>query len=435
MRIWRKIEELFSRAGSALIEPPVYAAAISAYSGAVKFAALKSEKARKLTEGHHNLWKKLKAGIESGGRYIWVHASSLGEFEQGRPHIERLQREHPEYLILLTFFSPSGFEVRKNYAGADLVAYLPFDLPWNARRFINLVRPEKVFFIKYEFWRNYLRRLHARKIPTYLISGIFRPKQFFFRPGGGGYRRWLHYFTHLYVQDERSRILLESIGVTNVTVAGDTRFDRVTDIMRAKKRITEVAEFVRGSEFTLCIGSSWPQDEAIYFPWIHANPQVKVIIAPHEFDDKRIEAIKKEFSGEVVTLSEIQADPEAMEGKRILVIDCFGLLSSVYAYCDAAYIGGAFGSGLHNINEAAVYGIPVVFGPKHRKFIEAGEIIEAGGGFSISSESEASDILSRLCSDPAFRKDAGEKAGKYIMSKIGATDIIYSDIFPDSGQA
>lgn len=417
--------------GREMVETPLYAAAIGAYAGGVRLAAMHSSKALAMRSGHTDTWRLLKEKRNPKDRYIWFHASSLGEFEQGRPMIERIRREHPEYKIALSFFSPSGYEVRKNYDGADIVVYLPFDLPWNARRFISILKPEMAFFIKYEFWRNYLRELHRRKIPTYLISGIFRPSQLFFKKSGAGYRQWLRYFTRLYVQDERSRILLDSIGISDVTVAGDTRFDRVTDIMRARKRIPELAEFVRDAKFTLCAGSSWPADEEIYFPWLKANAEAKAVIAPHEFDKVRIRRLKESFQGETVTLSEARENTESLNGKRILIIDCFGLLSSAYGYCSAAWVGGAFGAGLHNINEAAVYGIPVVFGPRHHKFIEARGMIDAGGGFSVSNEEDAGKILNTLYTDSDALKKAGKAAEEFIRSKLGATDIIFADIFPD----
>lgn len=428
MSFRKRIAKLSDKTCTA-VETPVYSAAIGAYSTAVRIAASRLPKARRLVEGHKKVWLRFEEIARQGGRWIWIHASSLGEFEQGRPLIERIRREKPGFRILLTFFSPSGYEVRKGYQGADAVAYLPFDFDSNARRFLDLVKPEMAFFIKYEFWRNYLRHLHRRGIPTYLVSGIFRESQLFFKPVGIGYRKWLGYFTHLYVQDENSRRLLGSIGIRNVTVAGDTRFDRVTDIMRTRKEIPEVAAFTKDSGFTLCIGSSWQQDEKIYFPWLAANPAVKAVIAPHEFDEARIRKLLDAFPGEAVTLSQVRKNPESANGKRILIIDCFGLLSSIYGYCDAAWIGGAFGSGLHNINEAAVYGIPVIFGPRHGKFIEAGEIIATGGGFCVEDAEQAAAILGKICSGNAFRAKAGKCAGEYIKSKLGATDIIFRDLF------
>lgn len=415
--------------GRQFIEPIAYSAAIGAYRAGVGLASFRNPKAKKLREGEKRVWDTLRASLDPAAKYIWVHASSLGEFEQGRPLMERIRRECPEYKIILTFFSPSGYEVRKNYEGADIVTYLPFDLPGNARRFVETVRPEKAFFIKYEFWRNYLKELAAHNIPTYLISGIFRPGQMFFRKGMSGYRAWLRWFTKMYLQDEGSRRLLARFGITDTVVAGDTRFDRVTDIMRGRKEIPEIENFVKDSPFTLCAGSSWPEDEAVYFPWLGSHSEVKAIIAPHEFDEARIKKIKESFPGEAVTLSELRSAPDAMKGKRILIIDCFGLLSSLYVYADAAFIGGAFGAGLHNINEAAVYGIPVVFGPRHGKFIEAREIIGARGGFSVSDREEGIKILDSLLADKELLKTSGEAAGKYIAGKLGATDRIFSDIF------
>lgn len=429
LRILKGLGAVCIEAGRLLIEPLAYSAAIGAYRSGVRLAALRNPKAKKLAEGERRVWEKLEKELDPDARYVWFHASSLGEFEQGRPLMERIRRERPEYKIFLTFFSPSGYEVRKNYEGADIVSYLPFDLPRNARRLVETVRPEKAFFIKYEFWRNYLKELAEHNVPTYLVSGIFRPGQLFFRKGMSGYRSWLRYFTKMYLQDERSRGLLADVGIDNTVVTGDTRFDRVTDIMRNRKEIPEAASFTADSRFTLCAGSSWPEDEAVYFLWLRRNPEVKAIIAPHEFDESRIRKMLEAFPGEAVTLSEMRKTPEAAEGKRILIIDCFGLLSSLYAYADAAFIGGAFGSGLHNINEAAVYSVPVVFGPKHDKFIEAGEIIAAGGGFSVKDAEEGGKVLDQFLGSEEFLRARGEDAGAYIRSKLGATDKIFSDLF------
>ena len=413
-----------------LVEKPLYSAGISAYRFGVKVAALRNPKARKLDKGQKEIWERLDAAISPDDRYIWVHAASLGEFEQGRPLIEKIKKKHPEYKILLTFFSPSGYEVRKNYAGADCVCYLPFDTPGRVRRFLYKVNPEIAIFVKYEFWRNYLHELWRRQIPTYLVSAVFRPDQFFFKRRSAWYGHWLKWYTKIFVQDRRSKELLESIGVTNVEVAGDTRFDRVTDILNARKDIPELDSFVgrRGEEsrapFVIMFGSSWPEDEAVYGDWLRTRKEVKAVIAPHEFDEARLEKLKALVPGEVVLMSELKNNPKAAEGKRVLVIDCFGLLSSAYAYADVAYIGGGFGVSVHNMNEAAVYGIPVIFGPVNSKFIEAQELKTLGGGIEVTDAESFSRIADRLLYDSEELAKRGRWAGEYIQEKTGASDKI-----------
>lgn len=398
-------------------------------------------KARRLNAGLEGVWRKLEESVDPEGRNVWIHAASLGEFEQGRPLMERLRRERPDLKVVLTFFSPSGYEVRKNFAGADVVAYLPADTKRNVRRFLDIVRPEKAIFIKYEFWLNYLAELSRRSVPTYLISGIFRPEQLFFRSYGGFYRKALNAFTRLYVQDDRSRRLLSGIGIENVTVAGDTRFDRVTDIMHGVKPHPLLDRFCGTKEdrsgksapserpLVFMAGSSWPEDEGVYAAWLRDAGDVKGVIAPHEFDPERLRRMLALFNGEAVLMSDAEKRPEAMDGKKVLIIDCFGLLSSAYTYADMAYVGGGFGAGLHNINEAAVYGIPVIYGPNNSKFIEAQEMKECGGGIAVASRDEFIRAAESLTSDSAELKRRGTAAGAYIRSKLGATDQIYTDLF------
>lgn len=397
-------------------------------------------KARLLDAGLGDVWERLRTADIYSGKKIWIHVASLGEFEQGRPLIERLRRERPDLRIILTFFSPSGYEVRKNYQQADAICYLPIDTPRNVRRFLDTVKPEMAIFVKYEFWLNYLAELRRRDIPTYLISGIFRPGQLFFKPYGGFYRKALKAFRHLYVQDERSRNLLEKIGIRNVSVTGDTRFDRVTDIMKGVHPHPVLDYFCgrNGSDgkdsaghhdAIFIAGSSWPEDEAVYGEWLHRRNDVKGIIAPHEFDTQRLKRLLSFFGDSAILLSEAEKDHSAIEDKRILIIDCFGLLASAYSYADIAYVGGGFGSGLHNINEAAVYGIPVIYGPNHSKFIEALEMKKIGGGLAVTSKEDFEKSADRLMDDPKERDRLGQKSGNYIRSKLGATEAIYSDLF------
>ena len=354
--------------------------------------------------------------------------------------IERLRREHPDKPILLSFFSPSGFEVRKNYPFVDAVVYLPFDTPHRVKSFLDAARPSMAIFIKYEFWGNYLQELRRRGIPTYIISSIFRPTQRFFRAAGGMFRKMLRCFDHLYVQDERSRRLLKLIGIENVTVAGDTRFDRVTDVMRSTVEIPGFPGFGQDARLRFIAGSSWEADEDIYVPWLNSHHDVAFIIAPHEFNETRLEALRNRFNCHVALLSEWTFEikssklppgqlPERLKKVRGIIIDSFGKLSSLYRYADIAYIGGGFGAGIHNLNEAAVYGIPVIFGPNHSKFKEANDLIERGGGFSITSIADFYESVDALTASKSTLSQAGEAAGQYIRDNLGATDMIYSDLF------
>lgn len=406
----------------------VYNAAISLYRFGVRLASLNNKKARLLNRGQNGVWRKLKSSIDPDADYIWFHAASLGEFEQGRPMIERLKREHPEYKILLTFFSPSGYEVRKNYSGADCVCYLPFDTTLRVSHFLNIVRPKKAIFIKYEFWRNYLYGLKRRRIETYLISAVFRKDQLFFKKTTSWYANWLRCFDRIFVQDTGSRDLLAGIGIRNVDVCGDTRFDRVSEIRSSARKIPLLEKFCEDSPLVVMAGSSWPTDETIYADWFNSHPDVKLVIAPHEFDEERLIELESRFVNGAVRMSKTENSDENIDS-QVLIIDCFGLLSSAYAYCDIAYVGGGFGAGLHNINEAAVYDIPVIYGPNNKKFIEARELAEWGGGFPVSSKSEFEKVMDNFNSNQKLIESAGECAGKYIKSKLGATDRIYDIIF------
>lgn len=420
----------------------LYNTAIRLYAGAAQIVSLRSRKVRKMLQGQHRTPSQLRKMLAEKPGAVWFHASSLGEFEQGRPMIERLRREHPERPILLTFFSPSGYEVRKNYPFVDAVVYLPFDTPHRVRRFLDIVRPSMAIFIKYEFWGNYLEELHKRGIPTYLISSIFRPGQRFFRKVGGMFRNMLKCFTHLYVQDERSRRLLRVIDIKNVTVAGDTRFDRVTDVMRSRVDIPGFPGFAEKSKLRFIAGSSWEADEDIYVPWLNAHPEIGFIIAPHEFNETRLEALRNRFGAKKVLLlsewiqflktaqKEGKEPPAWMAEVRGIIVDSFGKLSSLYRFADIAYIGGGFGAGIHNLNEAAVYGMPVIFGPNHEKFKEARDLIACGGGFSVNDTDSFTATVEALVNDPAHLATAGKAAGKYIQDNLGATDRIYADIFP-----
>lgn len=387
-------------------------------------AAFFNPKVRLLMRGHKDTWRILRREIGES-RYVWFHAASLGEFEQGRPLMERLRRDHPEKKILLTFFSPSGYEVRKNYQGADVVCYLPFDTPLNARKFVRLARPEMAFFIKYEFWRNYIEVLHRRKIPVYSVSSVFRPNQIFFRWYGRGYARVLRRFTHLFVQNEHSEELLRGLGVTEVSVVGDTRFDRVLDIMDEAKPLPLVERFA-GCWRVLVAGSSWAPDEDMLIAYFNAHPGLRLVLAPHVISKEHLIEIEAKLHRPALRYS--QATPKSVAEADCLIIDCYGLLSSIYRYATVAYVGGGFGAGIHNVPEAAVYGKPVIIGPNNKKFREAQALIGSGGCFEIRNAGEFGDTMDRLLSDKEALARAGEAAGRYIRSHTGAAEAVYGRI-------
>lgn len=405
----------------------LYNTGIKLYSLAARLAATRSDKVRKMIEGQRRTMSYLQREITQGESYIWIHASSLGEFEQGRPLIEKIRRERPGMKILLTFFSPSGYEVRKNYGGVDAVCYLPFDLPRNVCAFLDAVKPVMAIFIKYEFWGNYLEELKRRDIPTYIISSIFRPNQVFFKWWGGMFRKMLGCFTHIYVQDEESRQLLSSINVKNVTKAGDTRFDRVSDVMAGNRDISQAERFTRDAVVTLVAGSTWSQDEDFLLPYFNSCRDLKLIIAPHEVNPERIDEIERRCTRQSCRLS--SATPEEVEAAECLIVDCYGLLSSLYRYGDIAYVGGGFGVGIHNINEAAVYGMPVLFGPKFEKFKEAKDLIAREGAFTFSENTRFVSLLDMLVNDKKKRQEYGTIAGDYIKENLGATNHIFADLF------
>ncbi|MBQ8097466.1 MAG: 3-deoxy-D-manno-octulosonic acid transferase [Prevotella sp.] len=392
-----------------------------------------NEKVRKMWRGERDAFRVLREKVEPGARYVWFHAASLGEFEQGRPLMEQLRRDHPELKILLTFFSPSGYEVRKNYEGADIICYLPLDTIRNARRFLRLIRPEMAFFIKYEFWYNYLHILKHRGVPTYSVSSIFREGQVFFRWYGRQYGRVLKCFTHFYVQNEKSRELLAKIGIDCVTVVGDTRFDRVLQIKDAARQLDTVERFLGQDHPKVFIaGSSWPPDEEIFIRYFHEHPDWKLIIAPHVIDESHLQQIEKLLKGwNIARYTKAQAPSSAPNGASCpsaLIIDCFGLLSSIYRYATVTYVGGGFGVSIHNTLEAAVWGKPVIFGPENQKFQEAQGLKQCGGGFEIKDFEDFARLMDRFDGDCDFLLDASQKAGDYVQSLAGATQKILSDV-------
>lgn len=401
---------------------------IMLYVSAVHIVALFSKKVNKMVKGEKEAFAVLAERIDPEAKYLWVHAASLGEFEQGRPLIEEIRKNHPEYRILLTFFSPSGYEVRKDYKEADVVCYLPLDTPRNAKRFIELAHPFKAFFIKYEFWKNYLCELKKRGIPVYSVSSVFRPQQIFFRWYGGftGYVDVLRCFTHLFVQNGDSVRLLKSIGITNTTIVGDTRFDRVVDICHKAKELPLVEAFKGSNEKTLVAGSSWTPDEDIFIPYFNAHPEMRLIIAPHVIDESHLQEITAKLTRPVVRYS--QATMEEVAKADCLIIDCFGLLSSIYRYGEVAYIGGGFGVSIHNTLEAAVYGIPVVFGPNNRKFIEAQGLKACKGGFEVKGSDDFNTLMDSFFSNYNYLDRSGKNAGNYVRNHTGALDKILQEV-------
>ncbi len=371
-----------------------------------------------MRNGEKEAVSKVRKTRKDGQKWVWVHAASLGEFEQGRPLIERIKAKEPETKVLLSFFSPSGYEVRKNYNLADLVVYLPLDTPQNARKFIDALKPEKAYIIKYEFWLNYLKNLRERNIETYIVSAIFREEQIFFKWYGGIFREGLKAFRTLFVQNEESKKLLAGIGFDNVVVAGDTRFDRVSDIAKAAKQLS-IAKAFADKEKTLVAGSSWAPDEELLCRWINSHTEYKMIIAPHHVEESRIREIESRLRRKSIRYTDCKSEKD-VDGADILIINTIGLLSSIYQYGAVAYIGGGFGVGIHNTLEAAVWGMPVVFGPNYHKFKEAKELIACNGGFSITNHEEMEKVMKKVFDDSSF----GVKAGEYVKSKVGAADII-----------
>ena len=405
----------------------------------IAIASLFNEKVRKMWRGEREAFKILKQKVDPNAKYIWFHAASLGEFEQGRPLMERIRKDYPQYKILLTFYSPSGYEVRKNYEGADIICYMPVDTRLNAIRFLRLVRPVMAFFIKYEFWSNFLHILKYRNIPTYSVSSIFREDQVFFKWYGRSYAGVLKCFTRFFVQNEESKRLLEGIGITAVDVVGDTRFDRVLQIKEAAKQLPICEAFRTGvassqsadvphTDFKVFVaGSSWPPDENIFIPFFNEHKDWRLLIAPHVIAEEHLKLILSLIKDKKV-VRYTQTTPEEAAEADVLIIDCFGLLSSMYNYGDVAYIGGGFGVGIHNTLEAAVWNMPVIFGPNNKKFQEAQGLLKSGGGFEINTYEDFSGLMNSLMNDEAFLKQAGDKAGAFVAHLAGATDKVLASV-------
>ena len=399
------------------------------YAWAVRLAALRHKKARLWIDGRRDLFRRMRETIDPEARIIWIHVASLGEFEQGRPIIENLRRTHPEYKILLTFFSPSGYEIRKDYKGADYLFYLPLDPSRNARRFLDIAHPEIAIFVKYEYWLNLLRELRRRKVRTYIVSAIFRRNSIFFRPYGGWWRQALETFDVLFVQNEESKELLATLGFDNVLVAGDTRFDRVAEITRTAKRIDIIDRF-KGDSRLFVAGSTWGPDEELLIRLINDNPEVKFIIAPHEMDEGRIARIIGEVRGG--TLRYTQCTSRTGYGSRqVLILDTVGILASVYSYATWSYIGGGFGVGIHNTLEAATFGLPVAFGPNYEKFKEARDLVTLGAARSVSDYAQLREWFTPLRDNEVFLQKTSRIAKDYTTRHQGATSIIIKTIFQE----
>ena len=399
------------------------------YAWAVRLAALRHKKARLWIDGRRDLFRRMRETIDPEARIIWIHVASLGEFEQGRPIIENLRRTHPEYKILLTFFSPSGYEIRKDYKGADYLFYLPLDTSRNARRFLDIAHPEIAIFVKYEYWLNLLRELRRRKVRTYIVSAIFRRNSIFFRPYGGWWRQALETFDVLFVQNAESKELLATLGFDNVLVAGDTRFDRVAEITRTAKRIDIIDRF-KGDSRLFVAGSTWGPDEELLIRLINDNPEVKFIIAPHEMDEGRIARIIGEVRGG--TLRYTQCTSRTGYGSRqVLILDTVGILASVYSYATWSYIGGGFGVGIHNTLEAATFGLPVAFGPNYEKFKEARDLVTLGAARSVSDYAQLREWFTPLRDNEVFLQKTSRIAKDYTTRHQGATSIIIKTIFQE----
>lgn len=405
----------------------MYNIAIYIYLIGVAIASCFNKKVKKMWAGERQALKVLREKVDPNARYIWFHAASLGEFEQGRPLMEYLRKTHPEYKILLTFFSPSGYEVRKNYEGADIICYLPLDTIRNARRFLRAIKPVMAFFIKYEFWYNYLHILQHRGIPTYSVSSIFRPDQIFFQWYGKGYGRVLKCFTHFFVQNIESKNLLAKLDIHDVEVVGDTRFDRVLQIKEASKQLPIVEKFTENTSKVFIAGSSWLPDEEVFLKYFNLHKDWKLIVAPHVIGEDHLAQIFELLKGRRV-VRYTEATEENVKDAEVLIIDCFGLLSSIYHYGTISYVGGGFGVGIHNVLEAAVWDIPVIFGPNNKRFQEAQGLIMAGGGFEINDYQSFRDLMMRFETDEMFLQTSKKHAGEFVKGRAGATEKIMGSL-------
>lgn len=393
----------------------------------LKIIAVFSPKIKLFVDGRKNVFEILQDKINPNDKTIWFHAASLGEYEQGLPVIEEIKKKNPSHKIVITFFSPSGYEVRKNNSVADVTVYLPLDTKKNAKDFLDLVHPEMVFFIKYEYWPNYLNELQKLKTPTYLISGVFRKNQMFFKWYGSFYRKALNSFTYFFVQNETSKKLLLKLGKTNVSVSGDTRFDRVATILEKDNTLDFISEF-KNKTLTVVVGSSWPKDETLLVDFINSTSEkVKFIIAPHNIKEDQIQVLKNSISKKVILFSELPT--KNLADFDVFIIDTIGILTKIYSYADIAYVGGGFGNpGVHNILEPATFGIPIVIGPNYDHFAEATALVNMGGCKAISNKTELNDVFSNLFKNEVIRSEKGHICSTFVKMNKGATSMIMNKI-------
>lgn len=403
----------------------LYNIGIALYTLLIRIASLFNDKAKAWVKGRCGWKQELESAFSFDDEIIWFHAASLGEFEQGRPVMEAMRKQYPSHKIFLTFFSPSGYLQKKDYDGADKVMYLPPDCKRNAHYFVETLHPSLAVFIKYEFWYNYLAELKKDSVPTIFISAIFRKGQPFFKWYGGWFRKILQGVDHFFVQDQTSADMLKTIGIENVTLSGDTRFDRVANILQHKSEHAEIKKFCKDHK-TLLVGSSWPLDEDILATLAGKFPELKIIIAPHEVKEERVKQLIQTLKMDVARYT--KDDPSVWSDKQVLIIDTIGVLSSIYRYADIAYIGGAFSTGLHNIQEPAVNGMPVIFGPNYHKFREAIDLVEKGGAFTVKSKDELQECIGKLIDDEAAYNSACEVSREYMLEQTGATERIMKGI-------
>jgi len=394
----------------------------------VKLVALFSPKIKLFVEGRKTVFQNLESRISSTDKTIWFHAASLGEFEQGLPVMEKIKENFANHKIVVTFFSPSGYEVRKNNNIADVTVYLPLDTKSNAQKFLKLVHPDLVFFIKYEYWPNYLNELKKLNIKTYLISGIFRENQAFFRWYGGFYRNTLKAFDYFFVQNESSKLLLQKLGYKNVKISGDTRFDRVVSILERDNSLDFIKQF-KNNTITIVIGSSWPKDESLLVNYINqTNVKVKFIIAPHNIKVEQIQELKNSIIKKTILFSE--KENTDLSNYDVLIVDTIGILTKIYSYADIAYVGGGFGNpGVHNILEPATFGIPIIVGPNYSHFAEAAALVHQEGCISITNQNELNDTFSNLISNEDIRLEKGHICSTFVQMNKGATEVILKHIY------
>lgn len=395
----------------------------------VLIASMFKPKARLWIKGRKGLFAALRKHILPSDEVVWVHCASLGEFEQGRPLITEIKNRYPNKKIVLTFFSPSGYEVQKNFALADVVCYLPLDTRFNARRFLKIVHPEKAFFIKYEYWYNYLSVLKKRNIPAYFVSAIFRPDQLFFKKYGKWYRKLLGKADHFFLQNENSADLLKSININNYTIVGDTRFDRVANVLLNAKPLEVVERFVNGNPVVVG-GSTWKAEDALLKQFLTKNNQIKLILVPHEVENGSVDRLMQQFGNLAVRYS--QAGNVDNSNKQVLVVDCYGVLTSLYQYATIAVVGGGFGVGIHNVLEPATFGMPIIFGPNFEKFKEATDLVEKNCAFPVNNIEEFNTVMNHLLLNPQTTQKIAQMSAQYVKDNVGATNKIIDAVFSTS---